>query len=179
MLHPVLNIASARLLLGAGSTVVDVDDSVLDSGQVPHGPLVGIPYAPDSLPTAQDAATPKVGRTASVPPPWARAASTRSFVLGGADAGAVTSAGELDPSHALYVQGPDAPPTWWTPPDQPCAERRQPPHQGPAAAGRRRLRRDRGRAAAGHAAWLATLRAGTRSVSPGRTCRATAARPER
>jgi type VII secretion protein EccB len=108
MLHPVLNIASARLLLGVGSTVVTVDDSVLDSGQVPHGPLVGIPYAPDSLPTAKDAATAKVWAYCDRPAVEGQGGTDQKlFVLGGPDASAVSGAGALDAHHALYVRGPD------------------------------------------------------------------------
>jgi type VII secretion protein EccB len=105
-LHPVLNIASARLLLGAGSSVVPVEDSVLDS--VPHGATVGIPYAPDSLPTAADAGIPKVwaycDRPANRP---GGGTDEKLFVLDGADAAAASGAGRLGPRQALYVQGPD------------------------------------------------------------------------
>ncbi len=49
-LHPVLNLASARLLMkDAGYRVVQVSDKVLDSGELPRGPILGIPYAPDRL----------------------------------------------------------------------------------------------------------------------------------
>ena len=108
VLHPVLNIASARLLLGVGSTVVDVDDSVLDSGQVPHGALIGIPYAPDSLPTAEDAGTAKVWAYCDQPAAGGQGGTDQKlFVLGGSDGAAVSGAGSIDPRHALYVQGPD------------------------------------------------------------------------
>jgi type VII secretion protein EccB len=108
VLHPVLNIASARLLLGAGSTVVTVDDSVLNSGKVPHGALVGIPYAPDSLPTAKDAGTPKVWAYCDRPASDGQGGTDQKlFVLDGADRAAVAGAGSLDARHALYVQGPD------------------------------------------------------------------------
>ena len=108
VLHPVLNIASARLLLGAGSTVVTVDDSVLDSGSVPHGALVGIPYAPDSLPTAKDAGTAKVWAYCDRPASGDQGGTDQKlFVLGGADTTTVTAKGSLDAREALYVQGPD------------------------------------------------------------------------
>ncbi|QMU78797.1 type VII secretion protein EccB [Streptacidiphilus sp. PB12-B1b] len=108
VLHPVLNIASARLLLGAGSTVVTVDDSVLDSGTVPHGALVGIPYAPDSLPTAKDAGAAKTWAYCDRPASDGQGGTDQKlFVLGGADAHAVSGGGTLDARHALYVQGPD------------------------------------------------------------------------
>ena len=47
-LHPVLNYASARLILGEQLHGVSVSAGTLTS--VPHGPTVGIPSAPDSLP---------------------------------------------------------------------------------------------------------------------------------
>ncbi|MFF2751055.1 type VII secretion protein EccB [Kitasatospora sp. NPDC058048] len=53
-LHQVLNMSSARLVLPAGAKVVVVDDGVLD--RYPnHGPTIGIPYAPDKLPTTDNA----------------------------------------------------------------------------------------------------------------------------
>ncbi|MFB8090389.1 type VII secretion protein EccB [Streptomyces sp. NPDC055992] len=59
-LHPVLNLASARLLLAPDSYgVVQVADDVLDAGKPPRGPVLGIPYAPDRLPGKEDAGTAK------------------------------------------------------------------------------------------------------------------------
>src|SRR5690348_16323126 len=57
-LHPVLNMASAKLVLDAGSQVTFVEDSVLDK-DIKHGATIGIPYAPDKLPSAEDAAQAK------------------------------------------------------------------------------------------------------------------------
>ncbi|MFH8365260.1 type VII secretion protein EccB [Streptomyces sp. NPDC018031] len=55
-LHPVLNLASAKLLLDPGKgKVIKVDEKVLDNGDLPHGPTLGIPYAPDRLPSPGDA----------------------------------------------------------------------------------------------------------------------------
>ncbi|MFC6061522.1 type VII secretion protein EccB [Streptomyces ochraceiscleroticus] len=55
-LHPVLNLASAKLLLTTDNfQVVNVDEKVLDSGKIPHGPTLGIPYAPDRLPSSDEA----------------------------------------------------------------------------------------------------------------------------
>ncbi|MFF3515812.1 type VII secretion protein EccB [Streptomyces sp. NPDC002573] len=48
VLHPVLNYASARLLLGSAAKVVQVPQRSL--GGVPRGAPVGIPGAPDGLP---------------------------------------------------------------------------------------------------------------------------------
>lgn len=50
VLHPVLNYASARLLLGDGLHVVTVSTASLDPAV--RGPMIGIPGAPDSLPDA-------------------------------------------------------------------------------------------------------------------------------
>ncbi|MFE5586195.1 type VII secretion protein EccB [Kitasatospora sp. NPDC056531] len=53
-LHQVLNMSSARLVLPADAKVVVVDDGVLD--RYPnHGPTIGIPYAPDKLPSKDNA----------------------------------------------------------------------------------------------------------------------------
>ncbi|NUT05318.1 MAG: hypothetical protein HOV76_17735 [Hamadaea sp.] len=58
-LHPVLNIASGRLLLDPGQFKVNmVPEKVLNS--VDHGAPLGIPNAPDRLPTAKE-----VGKTKS------------------------------------------------------------------------------------------------------------------
>ena len=50
VLHPVLNYSSAKLLLGDRLHVVTVSVRSLESA--PHGPAIGIPMAPDSLPDA-------------------------------------------------------------------------------------------------------------------------------
>ncbi|MET8628161.1 type VII secretion protein EccB [Kitasatospora sp. NPDC004669] len=56
-LHQVLNMSSARLVLPAEAKVVVVDDGVLD--RYPnHGPTIGIPYAPDKLPSKDNASQP-------------------------------------------------------------------------------------------------------------------------
>ncbi|MFY3807707.1 type VII secretion protein EccB, partial [Escherichia coli] len=55
-LHPVLNFASAKLLLTPDkSSIVDVKESELDNGDIPRGPTLGIPYAPDRLPSPSEA----------------------------------------------------------------------------------------------------------------------------
>ncbi|MFC1407327.1 MULTISPECIES: type VII secretion protein EccB [Streptacidiphilus] len=106
-LHPVLNIASARLLLTPGSTVEEVDDKVLNSGKVPHAPTVGIPYAPDSLPTAKDAATAKSWVDCERPAAGGQNATDQKlFVLGGPDAAKVSGAGSVGANQALYVRAP-------------------------------------------------------------------------
>lgn len=47
-LHPVLNLASARLVTGSGETPKTVGDTTL--ARYPRGPLLGIPGAPAALP---------------------------------------------------------------------------------------------------------------------------------
>ncbi|MFE3829063.1 type VII secretion protein EccB [Streptomyces sp. NPDC059092] len=60
LLHPVLNLASARLLLTPKEfAVIQVPDKILDAGKPPRGPILGIPYAPDRLPSDTEAARPK------------------------------------------------------------------------------------------------------------------------
>ena len=165
VLHPVLNIASARLLLGAGATVLTVDDSVLDSGTVPHGPPVGLPYAPDTLPAAGDAGTPKAWAYCDRPAAGGRAGAVeqRLFVLGGADAGTVSGTGILDARHALYVRGPDRTPYLV---DSSGTAHVLAADGGPDRSGRQQLLVPAvfgatwGEPQAVGAAWLATLRSG-------------------
>lgn len=53
--HPVLNLASARLIVGKNDGPKDVDDKFLNT--VPRGPMVGIVGAPASIRGADDLAT--------------------------------------------------------------------------------------------------------------------------
>ncbi|WP_033222128.1 type VII secretion protein EccB [Kitasatospora phosalacinea] len=53
-LHQVLNMSSARLVLSESATVQTVADNVLD-GYPRRGATIGIPYAPDKLPSKGDA----------------------------------------------------------------------------------------------------------------------------
>ncbi|MDI3390414.1 type VII secretion protein EccB [Streptomyces sp. B-S-A8] len=56
LLHPVMNLASARLLLTPKQyDVIQVSDEILDAGKPPLGPILGIPYAPDRLPKPEEA----------------------------------------------------------------------------------------------------------------------------
>lgn len=52
VLHPVLNLASARLIVGQAVAANSVPDSAL--AELPRGPLLGIPGGPALLPTAAD-----------------------------------------------------------------------------------------------------------------------------
>ncbi|WP_037607531.1 type VII secretion protein EccB [Streptacidiphilus rugosus] len=108
VLHPVLNMSSARLLLSGNSGVQYIDDSVLNSPQVQHGPTIGIPYAPDSLPTAADAGVAKTWAACERSDATATdGVAQKLFVLGGAQAALVHSHGRLTSGQALYVQTAD------------------------------------------------------------------------
>ncbi|MFF4344562.1 type VII secretion protein EccB [Kitasatospora sp. NPDC001540] len=61
-LHQVLNMSSARLVLSESATVQTVADDVLDK-YPRRGATIGIPYAPDKLPSSGDA---RVAKTWSV-----------------------------------------------------------------------------------------------------------------
>ncbi|MEZ0070128.1 type VII secretion protein EccB [Streptacidiphilus sp. MAP12-20] len=108
VLHPVLNMSSARLLLSGNSGVQYIDDSVLNSPQIQHGPTIGIPYAPDNLPTATDAAAVKTWAACERSDATATdGVAQKLFVLGGAQAAVVAGHGRLRADQALYVQTPD------------------------------------------------------------------------
>jgi type VII secretion protein EccB len=108
VLHPVLNLASAKLLLDANSTVEEVDDSILDSAAVLHGAAVGIPYAPDWLPSAGDAGTAKTWAVCDKGGNDAKSAVAQALlVLNQADAAKLTPSRNLGTSEGLLVQTPD------------------------------------------------------------------------
>lgn len=54
-IHPVLNLASARLIIGKNESPKEVDDKFLDV--VPRGPMVGIVGAPTSINRGDDMST--------------------------------------------------------------------------------------------------------------------------
>jgi type VII secretion protein EccB len=106
-LHPVLNMASAKLLLDPGKgEVVTVAESVLDSGKIPHGVTIGIPYAPDRLPSAEEAAAKK--RWAVCERPSAGGSLQKAaFVLAARDMGKTEGKERLRGGELLYVEDPD------------------------------------------------------------------------
>ncbi|GAA2655887.1 type VII secretion protein EccB [Streptomyces vastus] len=107
-LHPVLNMASAKLLLDEGQgDVVTVEESVLDKGKIPHGVTIGIPYAPDRLPPASEAGSDK--RWAVCERPSAGGEIQKAaLVLASRDMKATEGKGEkLAGGQLLYVTGPD------------------------------------------------------------------------
>ncbi|MFE1768714.1 type VII secretion protein EccB [Streptomyces angustmyceticus] len=106
LLHPILNLASARLLIDPKFQVVKVKESELD-GKIPHGPALGIPYAPDRLPSAEDADKPKTWAVCDRPGASAGAKPQQAvFVLAGKDKKLVEGKGKLDLHQALYVEDP-------------------------------------------------------------------------
>lgn len=106
-LHPVLNLASARLLLDpteGRAKVVQVEDRVLDAGEPPRGPVIGIPYAPDRLPAPEDAARSKRWAVCQQPGGNGRDVQTAAFVLADRDARLMDDGRRLSGAEALYVQ---------------------------------------------------------------------------
>ncbi|WP_030195401.1 type VII secretion protein EccB [Streptomyces sp. NRRL S-87] len=108
LLHPVLNLASARLLLTPQQfDVIQVSDEILDSGKPPRGPILGIPYAPDRLPTARDAGTAKRWAVCQQPGAGGHGTQTAAFVLADRDAARTEGPNRLTGAQVLYVHGPD------------------------------------------------------------------------
>lgn len=103
-LHPVLNLASAKLLLDHDSfEIVKVAEKELDSGKLPHGPTIGIPYAPDRLPDEQEAGAAK--RWAVCEKPGGRAGTPQraTFVLADREHEAVEGGDRLRGGEVMYV----------------------------------------------------------------------------
>ncbi|MCX5404260.1 type VII secretion protein EccB [Streptomyces sp. NBC_00335] len=104
-LHPVLNLASARLLLDPNKAkVVQVADKVLDAGKLPRGPIIGIPYAPDRLPAPADAGKAKRWAVCQQPGGNGKGVQTAAFVLADREAKLMDDGRRLSDSQALYVQ---------------------------------------------------------------------------
>ncbi|MDQ1007967.1 type VII secretion protein EccB [Streptomyces sp. V4I23] len=109
LLHPVLNLASARLLLTPDQfKVIQVSDDILDAGKPPRGPILGIPYAPDRLPSEKEAG--KAKRWAVCEQPGAgKGASVQkaTFIFGDRDAARTEGRYKLSGGQVLYVEGDD------------------------------------------------------------------------
>ncbi|CAL9558868.1 ESX-2 secretion system ATPase EccB2 [Streptomyces sp. enrichment culture] len=104
-LHPVLNLASARLLLDPQKfKVLQVDDKVLDAGKPPRGPIIGIPYAPDRLPSPKDAGKAKRWAVCQAPGGNGKSVQTATFVLADREAGIMDDERRLTDAQMLYVQ---------------------------------------------------------------------------
>jgi type VII secretion protein EccB len=110
LLHPVLNLASARLLTKNNNsfTVTTVDEDLLDKSGIRHGATVGIPYAPDRLPSKDNANKPKVWALCEQPGAGGDQQTQKAvFVLGGKDVQKVHGNGRLLDGQAMYVQDPE------------------------------------------------------------------------
>lgn len=108
-LHQVLNMASARLVLAADAKVVVVADDVLDK-YPNHGPTIGIPYAPDKLPTKDNVSRAMKWSVCDRPGSDDKQATVNQavFVAGGADAKALEAKDRvLDVDQALLVEQKD------------------------------------------------------------------------
>ncbi|MGA5704773.1 type VII secretion protein EccB [Peterkaempfera bronchialis] len=107
-LYPVLNMASAKLVLDADSKVTFVEDKVLDRyGR--HGATIGIPYAPDKLPPAGEAGQAKVWTVCDRPGDDTGHTTVNQavFVLTDAQAAPLRNPHfRLSRGNALYVQAP-------------------------------------------------------------------------
>ncbi|MDQ1048989.1 type VII secretion protein EccB [Streptomyces sp. V4I2] len=108
-LHPVLNMASAKLLLNEGKgEVVTVAESVLDNGKIPHGVTIGIPYAPDRLPSASEAGSDKRWVVCERPSAGGESIQKAALVLASRDMKATEGKGEkLAGGQLLYVADPN------------------------------------------------------------------------
>ncbi|AEN12721.1 MULTISPECIES: type VII secretion protein EccB [unclassified Streptomyces] len=108
LLHPVLNLASARLLLNPQEfDVVQVGDDILDAGKPPRGPILGIPYAPDRLPEEKDAGTAKRWAVCEQPGGKGNTVQKAAFVFAARDDKLTEGKGRLADGQVLYVQGQD------------------------------------------------------------------------
>ncbi|WP_228980029.1 type VII secretion protein EccB [Streptomyces sp. DH12] len=106
-LHPVLNMASAKLLLLPDKgTVIKVDESVLDSGKIPHGATLGIPYAPDRLPDPKEAGAAKRWAVCERPVEGGRAIQKAAFVFAERERDRTEGDERLAGGDLLYVEGP-------------------------------------------------------------------------
>ncbi|RSS42801.1 type VII secretion protein EccB [Streptomyces sp. WAC08241] len=107
LLHPVLNLASARLLLDPDKfQVIQVEDKKLDEGKPPRGPILGIPYAPDRLPSADDAGRAKRWAVCEQPGGGKGAGVQKAtFLFAERDLQRTEGAGRLKDGQVLYVKG--------------------------------------------------------------------------
>ncbi|MET7540260.1 type VII secretion protein EccB [Streptomyces sp. NPDC058293] len=107
-LHPVLNMASAKLLVDpSDNPPVTVSEDVLDSGKIPHGVTIGIPYAPDRLPAASEAGSAKRWAVCERPGAGGRAIQKAAFVLAKRDLAKTEGRDKLRGGDLMYVVGPD------------------------------------------------------------------------
>ncbi|MFI7666821.1 type VII secretion protein EccB [Nocardia sp. NPDC049526] len=105
-LHPVLNLASARLITQSNEAPTSVKESKL--GSMPRGPLLGIPGAPATLPGSSAGNRPTWTLCDAVPLSSAGSATGASgaestVIAGGLDTSAETAARPLNPAQALLA----------------------------------------------------------------------------
>ncbi|MFF2010880.1 type VII secretion protein EccB [Streptomyces sp. NPDC058195] len=106
-LHPVLNMSSARLLLAPGKDeVISVGEAVLDSGGIPHGATLGIPYAPDRLPDKKEAGAKKRWAVCERPVQGGRAIQRAAFVLAARDLRRTEGKNRPRGGELIHVEGP-------------------------------------------------------------------------
>ncbi|RAJ63559.1 type VII secretion protein EccB [Streptomyces sp. Amel2xB2] len=105
-LHPVLNFASAKLVLDKGKgEVIEVSGKDIDESPLARGATIGIPYAPDRLPSTEDAETPKEWAVCEKPGSNGQGEPQQGvFVLGGRDKKALQDKNRLGDGEALFVQ---------------------------------------------------------------------------
>ncbi|MFE1500767.1 type VII secretion protein EccB, partial [Streptomyces albidoflavus] len=86
--------------------VVQVADKKLDEGKPPRGPILGIPYAPDRLPTTDDAGKPKRWAVCEQPGGGKGASVQKAtFLFAERDLSRTEGAGRLKDGQILYVKG--------------------------------------------------------------------------
>ncbi|MCS0605967.1 type VII secretion protein EccB [Streptomyces sp. LP11] len=107
-LHPVLNMASAKLVLDSQNDVdvVTVDESILDNGKIPHGVTIGIPYAPDRLPSVKEAGAAKKWAVCERPSGSGSTIQKAAFVLAERDQKLTEGSQKLHGGELLYVTTP-------------------------------------------------------------------------
>ncbi|AIA04393.1 type VII secretion protein EccB [Streptomyces noursei] len=104
-LHPVLNMASARLLLTTDRfDVLKVDENELDKGKIPHGPTLGIPYAPERIPDPEEGRKSKRWAVCEQPGSNGRSVQKATFLFADRDQHKVDGPGRLRDGQVLYVQ---------------------------------------------------------------------------
>ena len=106
-LHPVLNLASAKLLVNENSgDPVKVAEKILDNSKLRHGATLGIPYAPDRLPSKDEAEAAKRWVVCERPGTGGRAIQRAAFVFGERDENKVEGRNKLRNGELMYVVGP-------------------------------------------------------------------------
>jgi type VII secretion protein EccB len=105
-LHPVLNFASAKLVLDKGKgEVIEVSGKDIDESTIARGSTIGIPYAPDRLPSTADAESPKEWAVCEKPSSNGQGEPQQGmFVLGGQDKNKLKDGNRLDDGEAMFVE---------------------------------------------------------------------------